>query len=752
MASPSEWESGFASDGPPAEGDNGLVSAVARRKGLVFVVLVFGLGLGFLYSLKAERKYQSTAQILIVKQETDLPLSSAEGEVNYENQLSTHMLLAKSPMIVEAAVKKHDLGKLPGFTGVANPVDVIVANLTTERGGGRAAPDPNVFEIRYKGRDPEECKVVLDAVIDSYQESLGSTYQSAGAQTVQLIEQAKDSLSKQLTDKEAAYRQFRKEAPLVHQSEDGRNLHLLRMSEIEQDRSEVMLEKSQTLAQIESVKQIKRSGGNPEALTLIIGDSKILRPSEEGRDPLQYRLYDAMIDERIALDQYGSDHPEVKKIQTTIQMLREQLGGQGIKRSGPIPSFLDLYLEALQQELQVADNKLNNLNELFESEHEAAKKLEDFEIHDDTLKADIDRTQELFDNVMQHLDAISLVKDFGGIRAEVIWSPAAGRQVQPNLMVVMSIATVFSLMAGILLAYLVDLADTRYRDPEEIRRQFGLPILGHIPVIERRVSRRQRKESKMTPAVCTFFQPSGRDAEAYRNIRTSLLFNRDGKNLKVLQVTSPSSGDGKSTLCANLAVTLAQSGKDVLLIDADMRHASAHSIFGAANDLGLSSVLNGECDPFDAMQSSEVPHFTLLAAGPRPSNPAELLVSPDFSELLQVVREKFDLVIVDSPPVLPVSDPASIAPLVDATVVVLFLNKHVRRNAAEAVDILTDVGANIIGLVVNGVAKKSYNNKYYTYGGRYSDPYGHYYGGKKSSKTQRRDGARPQPSRRSSPV
>ncbi len=752
MAAPSEWESGLASDGSSAEGDNGLVSALARRKGLVFVVLVFGLGLGFLYSLKAERIYQSTAQILIMKQETDLPISSVEGAVNYENTLSTHMLLAKSPLIVEAAVKKHKLDQLTGFSGVANPVAVIVSNLTTERGGGRAAPDPNVFEIRYKGRDPEECKLVLEAVIDSYQESLGSTYHSAGVQTVELIEQAKNSLSSQLTQKEAEYRQFRKESPFAHQAADGRNLHLVRMSEIENDRAEVMLEKSHTQAQIESVQQIKRSGGNPEALTLIIGDSKVLRPSEEGRDPLQYRLYDAMIDERIALDQYGADHPEVKKVQTKIQMLREQLGGRGIKRSGPLPSFLDLYLEALQQEMQVADNKLKNLNALFEIEHEAAKKLEDIEIQDAALKADISRTQDLFDNVMQHLDAISLMKDIGGIEAKVIWSPALGHQVQPNLLVVMSISVVFSLLAGIMLAYLVDLADTRYRDPEEIRRQFGLPILGHIPVIERRISRRQRKQSKITPAVCTFFQPSGRDSEAYRNIRTSLLFNREGKNLKILQVTSPSSGDGKSTLSANLAVSLAQSGKEVLLIDADMRHASAHAIFGMANDAGLSDVLDGQCDLPDALQATEVPHLTILAAGPHPSNPAELLVSAEFSELLEVVREKFDLVIVDSPPVLPVSDPSTIAPLVDATLVVLFLNKHVRRNASEAVDMLTDVGANILGLVVNGVVKKSYNNKYYSYGDRYSDPYGHYYGEKKTSKTQRREVKRPQGSRRSSPA
>ena len=448
MAAPSELEFGLSSDRPPAEGDNGLVSAVARRKGLVFTVLVFGLGLGFLYSLKAERMYQSTAQILIVKQETDLPISSAEGAVNYENTLSTHMLLAKSPLIVDAAVKKHELNELAGFTGIANPSATIVANLTTQRGGGRAAPDPNVFEIRYKGRDPEECKLVLEAVIDSYQESLGSTYQSAGVQTVELIEEAKNSLSQQLTEKEAAYRQFRKDSPFTLQSEDGRNLHLVRMSEIEQDRAEVMIERSQTEAQIEQVRQIKKSGGNPEALTLIIGDSKVLRPSEEGRDPLQYRLYDAMIDERIALDQYGADHPEVKKIQTKIQMLREQLGGQGIKRTGPVPSFIDLYLEALQQELQVADNKLNNLNALFETEHEAAKQLEDIEIQDASLKADISRTQDLFDNVMQHLDAISLIKDFGGIQAEVIWSPAPGHQVQPNLLVVMSISVVFSLSRG----------------------------------------------------------------------------------------------------------------------------------------------------------------------------------------------------------------------------------------------------------------------------------------------------------------
>jgi capsular exopolysaccharide synthesis family protein len=149
--------------------------------------------------------------------------------------------------------------------------------------------------------------------------------------------------------------------------------------------------------------------------------------------------------------------------------------------------------------------------------------------------------------------------------------------------------------------------------------------------------------------------------------------------------------------------------------------------------VGLSDLLTDKCELADALLPTDVPNLSVITAGPSPANPAELLVSRCFSELMQLVREKFDFVIVDSPPVLPVSDPATISPVVDATLLVLRLNKQVRRNASEALDILIDVGGNVMGLVINGVEKKSYNTRYYEYGDRYSDRYGYYSAGPKQA-------------------
>jgi capsular exopolysaccharide synthesis family protein len=208
-----------------------------------------------------------------------------------------------------------------------------------------------------------------------------------------------------------------------------------------------------------------------------------------------------------------------------------------------------------------------------------------------------------------------------------------------------------------------------------------------------------------------------RTAEAYRSIRTALYFSTRGDGHKVIQITSPEPGDGKSTLTANLAVVIAQSGKSVLLIDADFRRPRIHKLFGLEGIAGMSSVINGEVELADAVQSTSIKNLSILACGPRPDNPSELLTLPRFKELLDVFREKYDFVLIDTPPLMAVSDPSIVAARVDGVILTIRIKKKGRHNAQRATEALESIGANVLGIVVNGVGGRGGYG--YGYGARY---------------------------------
>jgi capsular exopolysaccharide synthesis family protein len=242
----------------------------------------------------------------------------------------------------------------------------------------------------------------------------------------------------------------------------------------------------------------------------------------------------------------------------------------------------------------------------------------------------------------------------------------------------------------------------------------------------------------LDPLLCTVYSPRSMAAEAYRGLRTALYFNANGEGHQVIQVTSPTTGDGKSTTAANLAVSIAQSGKRVLLVDADMRKPRQHKIFGMEAQTGLSLLVVGEVGVEAAVQASGVPNLSVLPAGPTPPNPAELLTSPRFKEVLDQLRGLYDIVVVDTPPLLAVTDPSVVAPRVDSVLLTIRLSKNARSEAERARQILVGLGATILGVVVNGIDPRA-GGSGYGYG-RYGYGYGYGYSEEETNQPESQPG------------
>ncbi len=304
--------------------------------------------------------------------------------------------------------------------------------------------------------------------------------------------------------------------------------------------------------------------------------------------------------------------------------------------------------------------------------------------------------QSLFKQKLDQLQVDAALKTGGAqlvTPAAVPTSPISPTPVRTALM-----AVALGLMVGGGLVFLVDYLDDSLKTKEDIERITGtIPTLGLIPAVPGWKDRER-------PLVASLADPTSAAAEAYRSLRTSIQFMMLDHPMRTMQVTSPAAREGKSTTIANLAVTLAQAGHRVVVVCCDLRRPRLHEFFGLSNGVGFTSVLLGKAELDAALQ--EVPGCSglrLMASGPIPPNPAELLAGRRTVDVLTALQTTAELVLIDCPPVLPVTDAAVLSSRVDATLLVATAGDTTRKELQRTLELLSQVDAPLIGTVLNGV-------------------------------------------------
>lgn len=392
--------------------------------------------------------------------------------------------------------------------------------------------------------------------------------------------------------------------------------------------------------------------------------------------------------------------------------------------------LIGLHKINLVEELKSLTQDKVDLEKAYEQKRLDAGKVDEYLKEEQKLVKQVDDQQALNEILLQKISEISLEKDHnsGAYDFDILERPSFAKQTEPSLMKVFAISTFLGIAIGTGLSYLIEIADKTFRNPSEIAQQLGMRVIGHVPVLS--TKKVEANESPLDDTLVTFHLPKSQQSEAFRAIRTSIFFNSKGKSSQILQVTSPTPGDGKSTLAANLAVSLAQSGKKVLICDADLRRPTVHYLFGNDSDIGFTQVLKGEAEIEDAIADCDVDGLSIMPCGARPTNPAELLTSTRLYELFEVLREKFDYIVMDTPPMLAVTDPCAVAARADGVILAMRIKKNIKLSASRAKEILDSVNAPILGIVVNGagMVQGSYSNS-----GAYGYGYGGYGSGYSSS-------------------
>ena len=713
--------------GPP------LGRLVRRRWFLMLLGLGLGLGGGYYYFTQQEPVYRSAAEVAVTFRQKALPVEAdtGAGRGGGYDPIGDYMHRLHTAPLIARAVAVGGLTELPRFRGGSSPVGTILASLSSQRLEGT-----RVIRISYEGKSPEESKAVVDAVVNAFVAMVRAEERSVSDETMALITEANDSVRRDLKQAQEEYRKFQAGSPLRATGGEGVNPHLAELEGIDSKRKTLRLEYDLLVAELAAIRRALASGDRRDVIALMASAIQNEDSRDAASDPrpgaagIEAQLFELELQRETLLSTKGPRHPHVINIERQLAASRAFLNDGEVREvQKDRKPFLTLFVEARQERAKVMETQLASLNKRYDEVYEKAASLSGAVARDGELRAGVEQLRSMYDALVERISQLDLLKDADGVRVAELVPAGPGSATPDQLVRSLAMGGVLGLAIAFGLAYLLESADGSFKDPEELREAFGLPLLGHIPEMPGRAMRGV-KGSRYDGSLLTVHRPKGRLAESFRAVRAGVLFSgRDG--IRVIQVTSPDPGDGKSTLAANLAVSLARSGKSTVLVDADLRRPRVGKLFGLRRaekgEQAPPDVVAAIEDPdvlHEALRDSGVDGLSILPCLSHPDHPAELLSSEAFERFVDQLEQKFAFVVIDTPPILAVSDPAAAAPHVDGVVLVSRLGKRTRGKLGEALDNLERAGANVLGLVVNGVESGSEYSR-----GIESGYYGGGYGG-----------------------
>jgi capsular exopolysaccharide synthesis family protein len=422
---------------------------------------------------------------------------------------------------------------------------------------------------------------------------------------------------------------------------------------------------------------------------------------------------------------YQPGYPAVKQVQEQIKQLESQLTDAKLR-----------IVKNIETQYQVARKREADVKmALGQSKVEAIQ--QNREATDLNLKKQkVETSRKTYEDLGQRLRQAEVESDFrpSNIRiiqqAEIPISP-----VKPNRTLNIGLSILIGLALGVGLAFFVEYLNNTINTAEDVERFLQLPSLGAIPSLQRLAKNKalslgvpNGKDSLVlgtnNAELVSGHEPISSFAESYRALRTSLLLSSADHAPRTTLITSSHPAEGKTTIVANTAISLAQTGARVLVLDADMRRPRCHKILNAKNDFGLSTYLSRDIRLEDVIQEHDIPNLFVMAAGPVPPNPSELLSSIKLRFLITELEEQFDHIVIDSPPVIHVTDAMIISPHVDGVVIVVKGGQTPREAVQRAKQALMDVNAKIFGVVLNCInpdAENYYYNYKYSYYHNYEE-------------------------------
>lgn len=718
-----------------------------KYRWLAAALFVVTLGLTVMLTLLTPRLYTAATRLQL-QREGPIQLQLEDNVVNLDGNdrnvngassfLSTQVAALKSRDLAERVIRTHDLATNETFlhpTEARSGLGAVGGRLLSFlrprgfRGGGvvdrgseeqatGGADVPNelldrymryldvrdvrgtdLVEVRFTTPSPELSAMLAGAHTQAYMEA------NAEARLANDVT-AKEFLGKQLEDARARVEQA--EGALKAFATDHPNVA------VNQEQKLIGQQMNELTTQIGSA-EAERIGLQTEYETVARRDDPMSHFLDKaGIEKLHLALLDLRA-QRAALDaRLGPNHPDMLQLREHEAEVRRQLNGEIAQQTAAVRARLDA-ARAREKGLRT---KLAYLEE-------SAILLRDLGSRYELLKNDVDSAENLYRSLVKQAMETAVNAQLAASNVRVIErAEIPARPSRPNVPLNLAFGLVLSLGVAVVATIVCDAFDNTVKSGDDVESQLQLPLLGTVPnfALARRSSSRRAipggdpsavpaavaAAAATTPgpsprAVVVLQEPTSVISEAFRALRTAVLFSTPGAPPKVILLTSATSGEGKSVTSLNLAATLAESGSRVLLIDADLRRPTCHRSLGTGNARGLSSFLSGQATLAEVVVPLDRPRLDFLPAGPTPPNPAELVGSARMRDALAGLRDEYEFVIVDSPPVVPVTDGVVLSREADAVVLVVKGHDTPLELVRRARDHLGVANAHLIGAVINNV-------------------------------------------------
>lgn len=710
---------------------------------------VLGTVLGLVLVSQQKPVYESRSRLLIQQRSLVEQVRSVDGPSPAAQQAEVLI----SPAMLEAALARPEVRAIDFIAKSDNPMAAL-------RAGLRVVVDKDFISITFRSPNLFDNGVIVNNLVDTYDATTRAKSGERANRAVELLDVERNRLTEDLRVAVQAVTNKRKENGILSFAGDRSNIiyetlgklsgeltnaeMALIVARADYDWMQSLRAKEERGALLELAK-LRVRAMLPTAMEVQASDGRrIVRTAEV--DPLAALEQAEQINEQqiseaqLKLDLMRAtrrpDHPDVVAAQLELDMLQNRLAERLAKAQDRYnrrekkldeadetsasklaelqkkqeDQLIGAYVAEVERVYRQSEYSRGQIKDAFDKQRELAYDLNKVAAEYAMLEGDQKRIEALIARIDDRIKEIPVSQNTNAVIVDVLEraKPApTDAPVAPKWYQWILAGMLGGMASGFGIASLLELSDQRLRSAEEIAEVMETPMLGLVPHMNGNSPASVRGRMVLNA-------PTSDVAESFRSLRTALLFNIRGSECKTILVTSPTPGDGKSTTASNLASALAQSGRRVLVIDGDCRKPTQHKIFDLENGAGLCDVIQHGMPVADAIINVG-DRLDLLRCGPVPQNPVEILNGQQFADMLEGLKQKYDYVVIDSPPVVPVADARIYATLCDATLLVLRAEKATRRMARYAAEALGQSGARLVGVVVNDVPRRK-------------DRYGYYYG------------------------
>jgi len=717
---------------------------IAKRKEIVIIFFALVFIFTLIFSLLQTPLYKSTS-IIEIKPDKIQIVEDLSGQAYYttslETLMNTQVRILQSRTLAKTVISK--LGLLPKRKEImkikstdnrvpeetineSESADSLIDHLLKSL-EVKLIRNTRLIEVSFILPDPKMASLLTNSWVENF------VYLSARQETLTnrstnlfIIEQI-DKLQKEIAEKEAKLRSLSQNSEIVIMDEKL-NIAMKNLSQLNTALFDAQTERINKESYYNKVKN-----SAPDALPEVFNNPIIQSLQND------YNKLEKEYNEKSKI--FKPLWPEMLRLKDQLQKAEDKLKNEKDKvYQNILESARAEYLAALQKEEKIKNE--------FQQQKNEAMKINNDAISYNSLKVELENQKNLLDSLLKKKEETSIsanMQEQAQQNIRIIEEASIPKApIKPKIKLNLILAIIIGIFGGAALAFFIDYLDDKVRSIEDIEHYIKLPLLGLIP--RYRAGSVQSKSKKKwsdnileqvgikkispspaimdgIPYLLTHSDPKSLIAEAFRVIRTAVLLSKAAMESRCILITSSQPKEGKTFVSANLAIAFSQIQRKVVLLDCDLRNPMIHKVFKIENKYGLNSFLLNTKNLNEIILSSPINNLDIILTGHRAPRPAELLSLPAFKKLLESLKEKYDYVIIDSPPVLPIADTAIIAPYVDMILLILMNEGTPRKSAMLAIDRLQSLGCPLFGCILNSVDLEGRSNYYYKY---YN--YSYYYG------------------------